>query len=123
MAVETAVVVAETTSASGDAAESDDSDDPEEVRAAVDALETAPPRLEREMVAPVLAEVRPEIVRCNHGNAGVSVSVTVMPAGTVERADRSRQRRSPGRRLRLAGDAGRALFPMTQRGGSFTYQF
>ena len=121
------VIRASATAASFDTivdSDDDDEEDAAETRTAVETLESAPPALERPVIAQALEDVVPQIAQCSatRNGARVVVSVTVMPAGTV---DRVIVRESPTAPLGdcVAGALKVALFPMTQRGGSFTYPF
>ena len=95
----------------------------DEINAASAALAAAPAALDRAMIANALACAKPSLARCARpATQQIRVSIAVMPAGTVERII-VRDHVDAATSDCLTGTLHATLFPMTQRGGSFTYPF
>lgn len=98
-------------------------DQEDEINAATAALAAAPPALDRAMIANSLVAAEPNLARCSRpALRRIRISIAVIPAGTVDRV----VVRDP---VDLATSdcivdiLQTTLFPITQRGGSFTYPF
>ena len=98
-------------------------DEADEITAAIAALAAAPVALDREMVATTLAETKPRLSRCARATAQpIKISVAVLPAGTVAGVI-LRDHVDPATSDCVIDTLQTALFPMTKRGGEFTYPF
>ena len=103
--------------------ESNDGTEEDEINAATSALAAAPPALDRAMIANALPDAKQSLARCARPVAQqVKVSIAVRPSGTVDRVILRDHVDAPTSDC-VIGALQVALFPMTQRGGSFTYPF
>ena len=104
--------------------EAEDSiDDQDEINAATAALAAAPPALDREMIANALVTAKPGLARCVRPVARpIRISIAVIPAGTVAHVV-VRDQVDAATSDCVVDILQTTLFPMTQRGGSFTYPF